>query len=263
VTKTKKVQSKTTTPLTYGWQPDLPDHRDIMYGTVHRVSKRLPSSVDLRDICPQVENQGKLSSCTGNALAGALEILETKDKLACQAMSRLFIYYNERVIEHSVGADQGAAIRTGIKTLVKQGACTEKLWPYVASKWKVAPPKSCYTQGSQHVVTAYQRIQTLDEMRACLADRFPFVFGFSAYQSFESPEVAKTGTLDLPKPHEHLVGGHAVVAVGYNDAEKQLLVRNSWGPKWGQAGYFTMPYAYAENRNLSDDFWTIRRAEEM
>jgi len=239
---TKKVQPKPAEKLVYGWKPDLPDHRDVLYGAVHKVAPHLPPSVDLRSICPEVENQGNLSSCTGNALAGALEILETKDKIPYQAMSRLFIYYNERVIEHSVQSDAGASIRNGIKTLVKQGACTEKKWPYIQRKWNVAPPKPCYTEASKHLVTSYQRIQTLQEMRDCLAAGFPFVFGFSVYESFESREVAKSGIVDLPKPHERQVGGHAVVAVGYHDAEKRFLVRNSWGAHWGQDGYFTMPY---------------------
>ncbi|MDR3674080.1 MAG: C1 family peptidase [Acidobacteriota bacterium] len=259
----KAVRPKPAKKITYGWNPDLPDHRDVLYGVVHRVGAPLPSSVDLRSICPAVENQGNLSSCTGNALAGVLEILEVKDKAPFQNLSRLFIYYNERVIEHSVKSDGGAAIRDGIKTLVKQGVCTEKKWPYTQNKWNVKPPKSCYTEASKHQVTSYQRIQTLDEMRACLADGFPFVFGFSVYESFESRAVAKSGILDLPKHGERQVGGHAVVAVGYNDSEKRILVRNSWGADWGQGGYFTMPYEYLENRNLSDDLWTIRRAEAI
>ncbi len=259
----KTARPKAARKPTYGWKPDLPDHRDVLYGVVHRVAAPLPSSADLRPICPPVENQGNLNSCTGNALAGVLEILEKKDKVPFQDLSRLFIYYNERVIEHSVQADDGAAIRDGIKSLVKQGVCTEESWPYVQNKWNVKPPRACYKEASEHQVTAYQRIQTLDEMRACLAEGFPFVFGFSVYESFESPAIEKTGILDLPKPGERQVGGHAVVAVGYNDSDKRFIVRNSWGEAWGQGGYFTMPYEYLGNRNLADDLWTIRRAEAM
>jgi C1A family cysteine protease len=261
---TKKiVRRKPARKAAYGWKPDLPDHRDILYGVVHRVGAPLPPSADLRSICPAVENQGNLNSCTGNALAGILEILEMKDKIPFQELSRLFIYYNERLIEHSVQADDGAAIRDGIKTLVKQGVCSEKKWPYAQNKWNAKPPKACYAEASKHQVTSYQRIQSLDEMRACLADGYPFVFGFSVYEGFESPAVAKTGILDLPKQGERQVGGHAVVGVGYDDSARRILVRNSWGADWGQAGYFTMPYEYVENRNLSDDFWSIRLAEAM
>jgi C1A family cysteine protease len=262
--KTKKVaRSKLVRRVSYGWKPDLPDHRDVLYGAVHPVRAALPPSIDLRSICPPVEDQGNLNSCTGNALAGVLEILEIKDKVAFQDLSRLFIYYNERVIEHSVQADDGAMIRDGIKTLVKQGVCTEKKWPYVQSNWNKKPLKGCYTEGAKHQVLNYQRMQTVDEMRGCLADGYPFVFGFSVYESFESPQVAKTGVLNLPEPGEKQVGGHAVVGVGYNDTQKRILVRNSWGANWGQGGYFTIPYDYVANRNLSDDFWAIRRAEEM
>jgi C1A family cysteine protease len=96
-------------------------------------------------------------------------------------------------------------------------------------------------------------------MRACLADGFPFVFGFTVYESFESDTVAKSGVLNLPKAKESAIGGHAVCAVGYDDAARRFIVRNSWGTDWGKRGYFTMPYAYLADRNLSDDFWTVRK----
>ena len=104
---------------------------------------------------------------------------------------------------------------------------------------------------------------TLTQMKQCLAEGYPFVFGFSVYEGFESAAVAKTGTLDMPKPGEKNVGGHAVCAVGYDDAAKRILVRNSWGTDWGVKGYFTMPYDYISNTNLADDMWTIRAFEHQ
>jgi C1A family cysteine protease len=83
------------------------------------------------------------------------------------------------------------------------------------------------------------------------------------YESFESAEVAKTGVVPMPGPDERLLGGHAVLAIGYVASTRMFIVRNSWGTKWGDGGYFTMPYAYLEDRNLSDDFWTIRRGENI
>ena len=245
----------------YGWVPDLPDHRDFAYATVRKLPKTLPPSADLRPMCSPVEDQGQLGSCTGNALAGAVEFLERKNGATFEDASRLFIYYNERVVEHTVSQDAGAMIRDGIKTLAKLGVCSETLWPYVISKFAKTPPKSCFTEARKHRITAYARISTLDDMRSCLADGYPFVFGFTVYASFESSQVAQTGVVPMPSPNEQVLGGHAVLAVGYNDKQKRFVVRNSWGPGWGMSGYFTMPYAYLTDSNLADDMWTIRDEE--
>ena len=247
----------------YGWLPDIPDHRDHLYGAVRKVPKTLPAKADLRPGCSPVEDQGDLGSCTANALAGALEFLMKKDKVKFADMSRLFIYYNERVIEHTVRTDSGAMLRDGIKTLAKQGACTEKSWPYDIARFAAKPTKTCYAEALDHQILSYARLATVDEMRTCLADGYPFVFGFSVYEGFESQQVAKTGVVEMPGKKERLLGGHAVLAVGYDDGARRFIVRNSWGPKWGQKGYFTMPYDYLADRNLSDDFWTIRRGEGM
>jgi C1A family cysteine protease len=245
----------------YGWSPDLPDQRDKLFAALAAPPQKLPSAVDLRPGCSGVENQGQLGSCTANALAGHLEFLERKAGRPAIDLSRLFIYYNERALEGAVTQDSGAQLRDGIKTLAKQGVCPEKEWPYVISRFTVKPTAACYRDGLGHQITSYHRIATLAEMKLCLAQGYPFVFGFTVYESFESPAVAKTGTLNLPAPKERSLGGHAVMAAGYNDATQRFLIRNSWGADWGQQGYFTMPYAYLENRNLSDDFWTIRAME--
>ena len=253
--KPNKVQSW------YGWAPDRPDQRDKLYAAIAAPPARLPPAVDLRSDCSAVENQGALGSCTANALVGNLEFLETQAGLPPIDLSRLFIYYNERAMEGTVNEDAGAAIRDGVKSLVNLGVCAEQKWPYVITKFSAKPPAACYQAGLKHQITSYHRILTLQEMRQCLAEGFPFVFGFTVYESFESPAVAKTGTLNLPKPKEKTLGGHAVMAVGYHDDAKRFTIRNSWGADWGQQGYFTMPYAYLDNRNLSDDFWTIRGIE--
>ncbi len=245
----------------YGWLPDRPDHRDKLYAAIARPPKKLPPSTDLRPTCSPVENQGQLGSCTANALVGNLEFLEKKAGHAVTNLSRLFIYYNERALEGTVGEDAGAAIRDGVKTLVKQGVCGETAWPYKINKFKQKPAPACYRQALNHQVTSYHRVASLKEMRMCLAEGYPFVFGFSVYEAFESDEVARTGVLNLPQPDEKNLGGHAVCAVGYDDASSRFLVRNSWGADWGMEGYFTMPYAYLDDRNLADDFWTLRMFE--
>jgi C1A family cysteine protease len=245
----------------YGWVPDRPDQRDKLYSAIAAPPKKMPTKVDLSAGCSPVEDQGQLGSCTANALVGNLEYLYLQAGKALTDLSRLFIYYNERAMEGTVSEDAGAAIRDGVKSLVNLGVCSEKKWPYTISKFAVKPPAPCYTEALQRQVTSYHRILTLQQMKQCLAEGFPFVFGFSVYESFESPAVAKTGKLDLPKPKEKNLGGHAVCAVGYDDSTKRLLVRNSWGADWGLKGYFTMPYDYAANTNLADDFWTLRALE--
>jgi C1A family cysteine protease len=247
----------------YGWVPDLPDHRDLLYGAIRPLQPVLPVHVDLTDTCSEVENQGNLGSCTGNALAGALEFLENKNKIQFTDLSRLFIYYNERAIEGTTESDSGAMLRDGIKTLKNHGVCSEKKWPYVVSKFRLKPTSACYKEALNHQITSYHRIINLDEMRLCLAEGYPFVFGFTVYESFESSEVAKTGVVNMPGLNERALGGHAVLAVGYDDETKRFNVRNSWGTGWGKKGYFTIPYEYLADRNLADDFWTIRKGENL
>ncbi len=258
-TTVKPRRSARSKAHAYGWVPDVPDHRDHMYGVARPAPRRLPGAVDLRASCPPVEDQGRLNSCTANALVGALEFLELKAGQPLVDLSRLFVYYNERAIEHSTGSDSGAALRDGIKSLAKLGVCRESHWPYRAAKVLAKPTKPCYAEAAAHRISSYQRLRTVDEMRACLAEGYPFVFGFAVYDSFESVKVARSGVVPMPKPDETSLGGHAVVGVGYDHARRVFVVRNSWGPAWGKAGYCTMPYAYLADRNLSDDFWTIRR----
>ena len=182
-----------------------------------------------------------------------------KEKQQVFMPSRLFIYYNERVMEGTVNEDSGAQIRDGIKSVAQQGDCPETLWPYDITKFAVKPPAQCYQQALKFKALQYQRLsQILNQLKGCLASGYPFVFGFTVYSSFESQQVAQTGHAPMPSPPEASVGGHAVMAVGYDDSQNWFIVRNSWGVGWGMQGYFTLPYAYLLEQNLANDFWTIR-----
>lgn len=247
----------------YGWVPDLPDQRDHLYAAPAATLSVLPPSVDLRTQCPPVYDQGQLGSCTANAIGAAIQFDQLKQGATSCVPSRLFIYYNERVMEHTVNSDSGAQIRDGIKSVAKLGACRElPTWPYDITKFAQQPPPPAYEEGLLNQVLQYQRLtHIVNQMKGCLASGYPFVFGFTVYESFESDDVAKTGVLQMPGSKEQVVGGHAVLAVGYSDASQRFIVRNSWGPDWGQQGYFTMPYAYLSNSDLADDFWTIRLVE--
>ena len=249
----------------YGWVPDVPDHRDHLYAAPVEWLAKLPPKADLRAKCPPVYDQGQLGSCTANAIAAAIEFDQMKEKIKYFMPSRLFIYYNERAMEGTVNSDSGAQIRDGIKSVGTQGDCPETLWPYDIANFEDKPPASCYNNAVMHKAVLYQRVtRTANQMKGCLASGYPFVFGFSVYVSFESAQVAKTGHAPLPSPGEPGAGengqpaGHAVLAVGYDDANQWFIVRNSWGTGWGMKGYFTLPYAYLLEPNLADDFWTIR-----
>jgi C1A family cysteine protease len=250
----------------YGWIPDIPDQRDYTYAAPPHVLKSITPSVDLRDQCPAVYDQGQLGSCTANAIGAALEFEMTKQGMDAFTPSRLFIYYNERAIEGTIPYDAGAMIRDGIKSVASQGVCPEgdvgdlpPAWPYDISKFASQPPQACYDKAAELKAVLYHSVtQNLADMKGCLGEGYPFVFGFSVYESFESQEVASTGNVPMPRPNEQVMGGHAVLAVGYDDDDRLFIVRNSWGDQWGDAGYCYMPYAYLLDDNLSDDFWTVR-----
>jgi C1A family cysteine protease len=247
----------------YGWIPDLPDQRDFAYAAPRAALAALPPSMDLRPGCPPVYDQGQLGSCTANAIAAAIEFDQMKQKQAAPFVpSRLFVYYNERVIEGTIKQDAGAMIRDGVKSVNRLGAPPEPLWPYTIARFAQKPPTAAYKEASKHQVLSYQRVaRDLAQMRGCLASGYPFVFGFTVYDSFESAAVAKSGVLNMPGGGEQTVGGHAVLAVGYTDAAQRFVVRNSWGPGWGQKGYFTIPYAYLMSATLASDFWTLTTVE--
>jgi C1A family cysteine protease len=245
----------------YGWIPDLPDARDHQFSAPMAILTGLPPSVDLRPLCPPVYDQGQLGSCTANSIAGAVQFDRKKQGMAPDFIpSRLFIYYNERVIEGTVKNDSGAQLRDGIKTVATLGAPPETDWPYVITKFAQKPPKTAFKDALSDRAASYSNLgQSLAQMKGCLASGYPFVFGFSVYESFESQAVAQSGVVPMPDlANEKLLGGHAVLAVGYLEAQQRFIVRNSWGPSWGMKGYFTMPYAYLLDAHLSSDFWTIR-----
>ena len=244
----------------YGWVRDLPDARDYLYAApMQRFPQGLPASIDLRSECPPVYDQGQLGSCTGNGIAGAVEFDQRKQGSKEFTPSRLFIYYNERVIEGTVNQDSGAQVRDGIKSVATLGVPAETDWPYDIAKFADKPPPIAYSDAKQDITKVYSRVaQNLSQMQGCLAEGYPFVFGFTVYESFESEAVAQSGEVPMPAPGESVVGGHCVVAVGYDNTKRVFMIRNSWGSDWGVNGYCFMPYEYLLSAQLASDFWTIR-----
>jgi C1A family cysteine protease len=251
-----------TTPWVHGLGGvrDTPDKRDHSYIPPPAILDNLPPKVDLRREFPPVYNQGQVNSCTANAIAGAMEFDALKQGMKdVYTPSRLFIYYNERLMEGTEGKDVGGQIRDGIKSIGGQGDCPEHHWPYREETVTQKPTADCYSQARGFKALEYQRIShNLDHMKACLASGYPFVFGIKVYSSFQGQAVANSGRLNMPRKGEKSVGLHAVVACGYDDSQRRFIARNSFGSDWGMKGYFTIPYAYLLDSKISHDFWTIR-----
>lgn len=276
----------------YGWIQDSPDIRDIQFvdylnaTNKPRDSKALqarvgqfeymlfdappPPIVNLKRECPPIYDQESLGSCTANAIAAAIEFERHRQGLERLYPSRLFIYYNERALEDTIDSDAGAQPRDGFKSVNAQGVCSDFRWKYLPDLLEMTPPPSAYDAALHARTLRYLAINRVpQEMTVSLALGFPFCFGISVYESFESEETANTGMVTIPSTSEQYVGGHYVMAVGYDNRRQLIMFRNSWGGDWGSdlgepstgRGYGYIPYAYLMNANLADDFWSIRLEE--
>lgn len=256
------MSKSTKRDFKFGWLPDLPDHRDLLYASVRKMLRKMPDSVDLRKQCPPIYDQGSLGSCTANALGAAFQFGQMKQAIPSFMPSRLFIYYNERVQIHTELSDSGAFIRDGIKSLNRDGVCSEKDWPYVIAKFAQKPASALYRKALKNQVLQYMRLENwkISQLQTCLAEGYPFVFGFSVFESFWT--MGKNAVIPMPKSGETRIGGHAVMAVGYDQPKNLCLIRNSWGTVWGKNGYAWMPFDYICQPAYADDFWTIRLLED-
>lgn len=272
-----------------GWIPDYPDFRDYTEETLdvrsllgkdkERKARKLPEKADLREFCSPVEDQGSLGSCTAHAGAGIIEYYERKAFGRHMEASRLFLYKVTRNLMKMKG-DTGAYLRTTMGAMVLFGVPPEEYWPYSddAKKFDQEPPAFCYAFAQNYQTIKYFRHdppgikaeEVLNKVKTYLFKGHPSMFGFTVYNSIEQAE--KNGQIPFPWPKERIEGGHAVVAVGYDDKLKiknrygkvettgALLIRNSWGKNWGDDGYGWLPYEYIL-RGLAKDFWSILRKE--
>ena len=239
--------------MKFGWHPDLPDYRDQPFSP-----KAEPlTKVDLRPLDTPIYNQGALGSCTANAIAAHLDFNRKKEGKSIIKPSRLFIYYNERLAENTVESDAGASIRDSVKEVKNRGAVPEEQWPYDISQFAVQPPEDLYQEAVRLEDISYLRLsQDLASFRSCLSEGYPFVGGITIYSSF--PMQSTDGTVEMPNLTDTVMGGHALMFIGYDDSKQHFIVRNSWGDEWGDHGYFYLPYGYLINPHLARDFWSLR-----
>lgn len=272
-----------------GWLPDYPDFRDYTEKTeeVKQVleptgllkAKRLPGSIDLRNWCSPVEDQGSLGSCTAHAGAGIIEYYERKSFGRHIDASRLFLYKVTRNLMRIKG-DTGAFLRTTMGAMVLFGVPPEEYWPYTEDEkgFDREPPAFCYAFAQNYQTVKYFRHDppgtpgdvVLNKVKMYLSAGHPSMFGFTVYNSIEQAE--DTGKIPFPSPKEKREGGHAVLAIGYDDKMKiknrygkvettgALLIRNSWGKAWGENGYGWLPYEYVL-RGLAEDLWSVLKKE--
>lgn len=266
-------------PGGFGWVRDRTDPRDQLYSAALQTLKTLPPAVDLRPLMPPVYDQGQLNSCSANAIGACMQYVRARQHaLPDFVPSRLFIYYNTRTLDQNLPLDTGGSLRSGLASVAQLGVCPEPDWPYDSPPANVLtrlfppgaravqrPDPAAYGMALQHIAISYWSIvQDLDQLKACLADGFPFVFGFYVYANFyASPQRRRQDArkiVERPMPTDNYVDGHAVTAVGYDDSRQAFIVRNSWG-NVQDAGHFLMSYAYVTDSGRAFDFWTIRAAK--
>ena len=255
----------------FGGKRDVPDDRDVIrtYGAGERPSD---TKHDLIKYISHVYDQGSLNSCTANALCSAygLELMRQSEKsnktYKYFDSSRLFLFYNSRLFDRKTDESTGVALRDTFKAMKKYGVCTEALWPYDEQNVSLEPSTSCYQEGLGNSIENYAHLsQNIDQFRASLKAGYPICFLFEIYSSFWKLENNTTGLMSVPTKDEirqEEPSLHAVLAVGYDDDAQLITVLNSWGRRFGDDGYFYMPYEYILNKKRAFDFWKIEEVSE-
>lgn len=241
----------------FGWIPDPLDTRDLLFAAPQPlVETPMPRTADLTPGMPPVYDQGALGSCTGNAGAALGQYALRAQGLPEFTPSRLDLYYQARLLEGTQNQDAGAHLRDTFKVMGKLGMPPESLWPYDVTQFAVAPPPLVMDAGLKRLATRYLSVQAnVNAVKIAILAGHPVAFGFVAFPALTSFLTSLTGNLPMPGFGQRPIGGHAVVAVGYDDGKRKLKIQNSWSSRWGQNGKFWMPYAYFEQ--FASDCWVV------
>ena len=238
------------TDVVFRLKQDNPDKRDLIYA--HSGSP-LREIVDLRQWASPIEDQLQLGSCSSNAMVGVYELLINKEEPALFVdLSRLFIYYNTRLIEGTIDIDSGAYIRDVIKSVKTYGVCKESIWPYDIDFFRVPPTVTSYADAKNRSIKDYYRVLQVHDMLDALNNNWPIIFGILLYDSFYTVS-ATDSMLTLPASTDNPIGGHAMVLVGYDLSRHAFLARNSFGKEWGLDGYCWIAFDYMEKSSM--DAW--------
>ena len=230
--------------------------------TVMAAHGSLPERVDLREYCSPVENQLRTNSCTANAIVGALEYHQRRAKQGQIDLSRLFVYYNARRMSDTEGQDGGSFIHHVMAAMLAYGACEERMWPFEEAMVLTRPTEAAYGNAMQHEAVQYARTPLGGSAIQAVAAGLPVVFG-SYFPSAYFDEAARSGIMPADATRaQRPDGGHAMLIVGYDLAQKAWLVRNSWGEQWGERGYFRIPFDTMVSYSDPTHFWTIGAIEQ-
>jgi C1A family cysteine protease len=247
----------------YGYHPMLPG-RYAMLPVADVSTIKILKAVDPVVDMPPILNQLQLGACTANADARVFRGNTIRNGKDFGPMSRLDIYYDERLIEGSLHqGDTGAVGHDGFLAAQKFGIIPETVWPYDINTFQDRPALASAYPGSErywltHPVAAVP--PDINSVKAVLSNGQKISVGFTVYPAFESSEVAQTGFIPMPEPGEEPIAGHQIVISGYDPAEPLYLIcDNSWGMQWGIKGRMFMPISYILSETYSMDWRTIQR----
>ena len=228
-----------------------PDPRDLTFAISQSIWMQ---QVDLREWASPVESQYTLGSCVANAITNAYELMAKKQTGSDIDLSRLFLYYNTRLLQGTLGADTGSDMRTGLEAAAKFGICDETTWPYSLDKLNAQPPAICYTEAKSRSISNYRKLSGNDEIVDAVNDGKPVVFGMDIFRDFMFLNAFRT-VVSIPSPTDVITGSHAMCIVGFDLDHQLFLAKNSFGTEWGDGGYCWIPFCYLAKYGY--DMWTF------